>query len=166
MWGFFVSLTLDPAFDALFDELGWAVRSPRSADELVIGDYAEGYLLLQRPDFIQIARRSVRGEPALKMWTPSFAWSQQYLAFWVARRVRYERELTDVSVPVGEESLNPGFRLDLSDPTGVFLLGDRPTDWAAFGRGNVFAAVQFSNYARGSVAATIDAVLPDSELPA
>ena len=155
-----MSFRLDPAFDALFAELGWRARSTRSQDELVIGDYAHGFLVLERDRDIQIARREVRGAPSLKMWTASPEWAQHYLAYWTARLVRYRRGLPDRRAITAIDDLNPAFRLDLSDPSGVFLLATGSSEaWAGFGRGNEYAAVAFSNYARVTVQQTIDAVL-------
>ncbi|GAT74313.1 hypothetical protein [Microbacterium hydrocarbonoxydans] len=160
-----MSFPLDPAFATPFSELEWSARRPRSEDEWVIGDYARGFLILQRPEYIQVARRVTRGAPAMKMWTPSPQWAQAYVAYWTARLIRYRRGLPDVHAPASAENLGAGFRLDLSDPDGVFLHADGSGDWAGFGRGNEGAAVAFSRYWRPNVAEVLDAVLGEPGAP-
>jgi hypothetical protein len=162
-----MSFLLDAGFDAPFAELGWSARRPHSENEWVIGDYAHGFLLLQRPDYVQVARRATRGEAALKMWTPNPQWAQAYVAYWTGRLLRYRRSLPDVKAPVSPEFLDPAFRLDESDPSGVFLHALDSDAWAGFGRGNTFGAVAFSRYWRPSVDEVFRAVLesPAAEHP-
>lgn len=154
-----MSFDLDSSLGAAFGELGWSAARPGSENEYVIGDYAHGFLLLQRPDYIQVARRTSRGEPALKMWTPNPLWAQVYVAFWTARLLRYRRGLPDLQVPVDPKLVDEAFRLEDSESTGAFLHATSTGDWAGFGRGNAFAAVAFSSYWKTSISEVLDSVL-------
>lgn len=150
--------SLDPALEKLIADLGWRVRvNPQNPAEMIIGDYARGFLILGREHDVQVARRSVRGEPSLKMWTPDVLAAQKYVAFFAARLLRFRRGLADVVVPVDPATIADPFVDESAHPLQTKLTWE--DGWAEFGAGNAFAAVQFSHYGRGSVADTIAYVL-------
>lgn len=143
-------------------DLDWRVRlNPQNPAEMILGDYARGFLILGREHDVQVARRSVRGEPSLKMWTPDVEAAQQYVAFFSARLLRFRRGLDDVRVPVEPETVADPYRITSQHPLQTRL--EWEGSWAEFGAGSTFAAVQFSHYARGGVQGTIDFVASASE---
>lgn len=155
---------LDPALDAALARIGWEARvSPGREEETVVGDYARGFLILRLGDVYQVARRSVRGEPSLKMWTPDAQAAQKYVAFWLAREIRFRERASDVSYPVAEDTVTPPFRLVSIGPLPQARIewGAGASDWAEFGAGNTYAAVQFTHYARESVGALLAQLLAD-----
>lgn len=160
MWGLFVS-SLDPTLDAALRQIGWDSRvTPGNDREIVVGDYARGFLILHLDAQVQVARRSVRGEPSLKMWTGDFDAAQKYVAFWVGREIRFRQGRPDHSVPVSADSVSAPFRITSTHPLQARIeWGIQPHEWAEFGAGNTFAAVQFSHYARGTVADTLEQIL-------
>ena len=138
-------------------DLDWRVRAnPENPAEMILGDYARGFLMLRREHDVQVARRSVRGEPSLKMWTPDVQAAQQYIAFFSARLLRFRRGLDDIRVPIEPEAVEDPYRLASQHPLQTRL--EWGEGWAEFGAGSTFAAVQFSRYARGGVQDTIDFV--------
>lgn len=137
----------------LVDALGWSTHPGASADETVIGDYARGYLVLQMPRYVQVARRSSRGGPSLTMWSPDEEAVQKHLAFRLGRLVRYREESGPIAVqPVDGGEVPAPFRIETDDDGAVFALWGGGDAWAGFGAGNEFAARQFAAYARGDVA--------------
>ncbi|MFC5338798.1 hypothetical protein [Leucobacter denitrificans] len=150
--------SLDPALAKLIADLGWQARlNSQNPAEMIIGDYARGFLILGREHDVQVARRSVRGGPSLKMWTPDVEAAQKYVAFFAARLLRFRQGLGDVAVPVDSATLESPFADASAHPLQTKL--EWGSSWAEFGAGNGFAAVQFSHYGRGSVADTIAYVL-------
>ena len=152
---------LDPSLEKLIADLGWRVRlNPENPAEMIIGDYARGFLILGREHDVQVARRSVRGGPSLKMWTPDVEAAQKYVAFFAARLLRFRNGLGDIAVPVDAGSIAAPFIEVSAHPLQTKL--EWGNGWAEFGAGNAFAAVQFSHYAQGNVEDTIRYVLGDA----
>lgn len=142
-------MQLDPRLTGLIERLGWTHRASSTPGETVIGDYARGYLFLEREQYIQVARRAVRGEHSLKMWTPDPNAAQKYVAFCAARLVTYyEARAVASAPPIDPSTVAAPFTLDSSSGDGTFVTwGDEPHSWAGFGRGNTHTAVQFTHYA-------------------
>lgn len=115
----------------------------------MLGDYAHGYLVLQRPQYVQVARRSVRTEPSLRLWTPDPVMAQKYVAFSIARLVRWTEQLGPrMTLPVDPADVPAPFRIEVDDQDAAFLLWPGgEAAWAGFGRGGAWSAVQFSQYA-------------------
>lgn len=142
-------MQLDSQLVQLMNRLGWEQRRSSIPGETVIGDYARGYLLLQRENCIQVARRSSRGEPALKMWTPDAIAAQKYVTFCVARVVAYVESGVIASAPSPDLTMvSAPFEVDVSRHDGTFVTwGETPDAWAGFGVGNIHLATQFAQYA-------------------
>lgn len=142
-------MQLDPRIVDLAGRLGWSVRETGDPAETLLGDYARGYLLLQTPRFVQVARRSVRTGPSLKLWTPDPVAAQKYVAYATARLVRWtEGRGPYRGLPLAPAAVPAPFRLEVDDQEAAFLLwpgGDAA--WAGFGRGGAWGAVQFAQYA-------------------
>lgn len=157
---------LEPDLLEAAARLGWVIRPTGNERETCLGDYARGYLLLERENYIQLARRSERGEPTLKLWSPDAALPQKYLAFATARLVRYyERPDASVALPTDPAALAPGFFIEHDESGNVFLKEDGAGGlWAGFGAGNEYLAVQVSHLAVRSVAEVVrDMLAPDAE---
>lgn len=160
---------LDPILLEAAARLGWAPRETGNPDEMALGDYAHGYLLLQRPEYIQLARRSERGEPSLKLWGPELNDLQKYLAFNTARLIRsVEKPGDDIVLPIDPATISAPFRLEHDESRNVFLLWnvDGIDHWLGFGRGNEFIATQYSHYAARDIANIVtDALAPTPSFP-
>ncbi|TFD61600.1 hypothetical protein E3T39_06050 [Cryobacterium suzukii] len=166
MWGFSMTLQLNTGLLTLAGRLGWAVRPTGNPRETCLGDYAHGYLLLECDGFVQVARRSERGDPSLKLWSPSLPVLQRYLAFNIAQLVRYYEQLgAPVSLTTDVAAIVEPFRLERDESGNVFLLWNDGSaeQWAGFGRGNEFVAAQVSQYATRPTGAIIaDMLAPDA----
>lgn len=148
---------LSPELSAVVSELGWRERpNPANAAELIVGDYARGFLILRLAQEIQVAQRPLRGVPSLKLRTNDMAAAEKYVAFYAARLLRFRRKLPDRSVPVDPSAVAPPFVLT-ADEFRCALTWDQ--SWADFGVGNEFAAAQFAQYGRGDVGDTLTEIL-------
>lgn len=163
-----MTLQLDAELLTLAGRLGWAVRPTGNPKETCLGDYAHGYLLLECDGFVQVARRSERGDPSLKLWSPSLPTLQRYLAFNVAQLVRYYEQLgPPVSLPTDAAAIVAPFRLQHDESGNVFLLwsDESAEQWAGFGRGNEFIATQVSQYATRPIESIVaDVLAPDAAI--
>lgn len=148
---------LSPELSAVIAELGWRERlNPANEAELIVGDYARGFLILRLDQEIQVAQRSLRGGPSLKLRTNDVAAAEQFVAFYAARLLRFRRNQPDRSVPVDPSAIAPPFELS-ADEFRCVLAWD--ASWADFGVGNEFAAAQFAQYGRGDVGDTLVQIL-------
>ena len=148
---------LSPDLTAVVTELGWRERlNPANEAELIIGDYARGFLVLRLDQEIQVAQRPLRGAPSLKLRTNDITAAQKYIAFYAARLLRFRRNLPDRSVPVDPSLVAPPFVLTADEFRCALTWDD---SWADFGVGNEFAAAQFSQYGRGGVGDTLTEIL-------
>jgi hypothetical protein len=154
--------SVDPAVLALAERLGWGIRETGDPDETMLGDYADGFLLLDRGQYVQLARRSEKGDPALKVWSPDVAALQCYLAASIARLVRYTEGIgPDIRLPSTAADVVPPAVLVHDDAEAVFLRWgpDDSEHWAGFGRGAEATAAQFSRYLGRSSQEIIDELL-------
>lgn len=160
-----MSLLIEPALAGLVARLGWDVRATGTEGETCLGDYAHGYLFLEGEQYIQLARRAVKGDPSLKLWSPDAASLQKYVAFNAGQLVRYHEGLEPVRLPVDEASVPEEFTLVHDESRNVFLTWqvDGVERWAGFGAGNEFVAVQFSQYALRPIEEIVNDILdPDA----
>lgn len=154
-------LPIDPALAGLVARLGWDLRPTGVEGETCLGDHAHGYLLLDRGEYIQLARRAVKGDPSLKLWSPDVTDLQRYVAFNAGLLVRHMEGLAPVHLPVDEAAIPEAFTLVRDESSNVFLTWsvDGIEHWAGFGTGNEFIAVQFSQYALRSIEDIVDDIL-------
>ncbi|MFC8681186.1 hypothetical protein ACFT30_06645 [Microbacterium ureisolvens] len=148
---------LSPELSAVVAELGWRER-PNAADaaELIVGDYARGFLILKLEQETQVAQRSLRGGPSLKLRTNDVTAAEKYIAFYAARLLRFRRNLPDRSASVDASAIAPPFKLTADEFRCELAWDD---SWADFGVGNEFAAAQFAQYGRGDVGDTLTSIL-------
>ncbi|WP_207454263.1 hypothetical protein [Desertivibrio insolitus] len=154
--------SVDPAVLSAAERLGWSVRETGNPDETMLGDCANGFLLLDRGQYVQLARRSEKGAPALKLWSPDVAALQSYLAAAIARLVRYREGIgPDIRVPSAVDDVAAPAELVHNDHGDVFLRwGPIGSDhWAGFGRGAEPTAVQFSHFVGRAPQSIIDELL-------
>ncbi len=107
-------------------------------------------------------RRSERGGPSLRLWSPDAQFLQKYLAFQVAQLARYRATEPAYVLPVAEDAVRAPFRVSKDDTGGVFLHWAE-NGWAGFGRGNGFMATQVSQYASHSIPEIIRRTLAGEE---
>lgn len=148
---------LSPELSAAVADLGWGQRlNATNPAELIIGDYARGFFILRLEQEIQVAQRSLRGGPSLKLRTNDMAAAEKFIAFYVARLLRFRRTQSDRSVPIDPSAIAPPFALTADEFRCVLTWGD---SWIDFGVGNSFAAAQFAQYGRGDVGDTLADIL-------
>ncbi len=157
-----MSLTLDPALLEAAAKIGWAPRDTGRQGETCLGDYTRGYLMLDRGEYIQLARRSERGAPSLRLWSPNPEFLQKYIAFQVGQLIRYDQDQQPIALPTAETAVRAPFRLSKGDVGGVFLHWS-DSEWAGFGLGNEFVAAQVSQYAQHSISDIIRLTLSGQE---
>lgn len=143
---------LNPDVEALAARLGWSVRpNDDNASELIVGDYARGFLLLQMPEELQLAQRPLRGEPSLKLRTNDLEAAQHYMVFQLVRLLRFREGRADLEIPIDPAAIAAPFALRSTPFECVLRWGG---SWVEFGAGNEFAAAQFVHYVRGTTEET------------
>ena len=151
MWGLSM-FTFTPEFTRELTTLGWGVYpNPSAENEVILGDIAQGFRILRLPDQWQVAQRSTRGDPSLKLTTNCLEAAEKYIAHAVARVQRFREGLPDLTLSTRTEDVAAPYSL-LDSPFECRLSWGEC--WADFGAGNSYAAVQFSQYAQDPLGST------------
>lgn len=147
---------LNREVEELAAKLGWSVRANTdNPAEVIVGDYARGFLVMNLENEIQVAQRPLRGEPSLKLRTNDFEVAEQYIVFYAARLLRFREGLGDVDIAVDPTVIGEPFELRSTPFECTLSWGE---SWVDFGAGNDFAAAQFVQYRRDSITDEIAAL--------
>lgn len=147
---------LNREVEELAAKLGWSVRANTdNPAEVIVGDYARGFVIMDLDGEIQVAQRPLRGEPSLKLRTNDREAAQQYIVFYAARLLRFREGLGDVDIAVDAALISEPFALRSTPFECTLSWGE---SWIDFGAGNDFAAAQFVQYRRDSIAEEIAAL--------